>query len=303
MTFSLWLAAALTAGAAAAYARPLAFAQLVTRTRLRLSGVRQVRLSGLNAWEADRCESGRPCRCIALIHGLGDSALTWQKMLLRPEADGARVVAVDLPGTEGSAPPPTPAGYAIPAQAAAVRAALEPVCPRWTVAGNSLGGWIAADLALSWPQGVDGLVLIDAAGLWDPTGAEVAAARVLNDPTVDKLKAFDAKAHVPTHSLPDRVWRELAALIRSRPASAMVAALRKQDLLDRTASRLRLPTRILWGRQDGVVPLSVGLRWHALVRGSQLSIVDRCAHLPQADCPDAAAAAIFDPLEPTGARR
>ncbi len=282
------------AGGVWAAREPVAAFTLLLQARLRASGVRRVDLpGGLKAWERDECRPAAPCDCVALVHGLGDSALTWHAQLLRPEAAGKRVLAVDLPGTDGSAAPPGPDGYSIPGQARALRAALEPVCPRWTVAGNSLGGWIAARLALDWPRGIERLVLIDAAGLDDPSGAAVAAARVLEAPTVPLLKDFDGKAHFIRHSLPERAWRQAVERIRRRPTAKIVEALRTSDLLDATAGRLRMPVRIVWGDADGVIPLAVGKRWHALVRGSRLDVVSRCGHLPQADCPDSVAPVVF----------
>lgn len=283
---------ALLAGAAALL--PLQADTALRRTALRLGGVRRVRLGGLNAYEKDSCAAGRPCRCVALIHGLGDSALTWDAVLLGRKGasappPGTLLLAVELPGTEGS----DAGDYAIPAQARAVRDALMTRCPDWTVAGNSLGGWVASWLALEWPVGVSRLILINSAGLDDPTGVARRTASVLSDPTAEKMKEFAARAYHAPRAAPPRVWRALAALIRTRPAAKVVAALRAEDLLEKRAYALRLPVLILWGESDRVLPRAMGEGLHRLIPGSRIEFIPACGHLPQQECPAAVSRVLF----------
>jgi pimeloyl-ACP methyl ester carboxylesterase len=48
----------------------------------------------------------------------------------------------------------------------------------------------------------------------------------------------------------------------------------------------RLPTLIIWGRQDPIVPLSAGQLYHNSIPGSRLSIIDNCGHRPEVEKPD-----------------
>lgn len=262
---------------------------------LRLSGARRVDAGPLKAWERDSCAPGAACRCVALVHGLGDSALTWDKLLRDPRArvPGLRVLAVDMPGTDGSPAPADPSGYAIPAQARALRAALEGRCPRWTVAGNSLGGWTSMTLALDWPAGVSDLVLVDPAGIADPSGRAEESARTLADPTLESLKVFSARARFDHPDLPPAAWRSALAAIKGRPTRATVLALRREDLLDRRLSALKAPTTIVWGDADGIIPPAVGERLKGLIAGARWELVPRCGHLPQQECPEPVARALF----------
>ena len=287
--------ASVSLGALRLYPYELVFAW--REAALRLSGVRRVDAGPLKAWERDACVPGRPCRCVALVHGLGDSALTWDKLLRDPRArvPGLRVLALDMPGTDGSPAPKDPSGYAIPAQARALRAALEPACPRWTVAGNSLGGWTSMTLALDWPQGVEGLVLVDPAGVDDPSGRAEESARTLAAPTLESLKVFSARARFEDRPVPPAAWRSALAAIQGRPTRATVLALRREDLLDRRLSALKAPTTIVWGDADGIIPPAVGERLHRLIAGSRLERVPRCGHLPQQECPEPVARALFGP--------
>lgn len=294
------LAAALLAGAFLwARSHPLDANDLVVRSRLRLAGVRRVKAAGLTALVRDACAPGEPCRCVALVHGLGDSAETWDRLLLdekeAPFPKGVKVYAPNLPGTEGSAAPAAPEGYGTREMARALRGALEPVCPRWTVAGNSLGGWVSAWLAADWPQGVERLVLLAPAGLEDPTGLSEQTARTLSEPTPEAIRGFLAKAQASPAAYPDAVLGQIAERIRRRPSRPMVLAIRKEEFLDKALGAIRAPTVLLWGEADQVIPPSQGPKFQAGIRGSRLELLPRCGHLPQKECPAPVRTALFGP--------
>lgn len=284
--------------AAAMTLRPFRTVVTLRELALRRGGVARVKRGALAAWERDRCEPGKPCRCVALIHGMGDSALTWDKVMLGlgvpPPPGGTRLVALELPGTDGSDRPKEVEAYRVPAQAKAVRAALEPLCPSWTVAGNSLGGWISAELALQWPEGVERLVLVNAAGLNDPTGLLYQTGRILSDPTVQTLKDFVGRAKAkPPERVPERAWQEVVDSMRSRPIKETFAAFRMEDVLDRRARGIRAPTTILWGDADRVVPAEMATRMARLIPKSTLEHIPDCGHLPQQECPAPVTKALF----------
>jgi pimeloyl-ACP methyl ester carboxylesterase len=291
----------LLTGAALIVFAPFETATSLRRLFLLKGGVRRVRLAGgLLAYEKDGCRPGLPCRCVAMIHGLGDSALTWDKMLLDPRADaaGLRLIAPDMPGADGSPAPADPSGWAIRAQARTLRAALEGVCPEWTVAGNSLGGWTSMWLALDWPGGVRDLVLLDAAGINDPSGRQEQSARALAEPTLESLKEFSRRARYRDRVIPERAWRSGLASIVVRRTYDLVHGLRRDELLDSKLSALRRPTTIIWGDADGIIPIEVGARLHRLIRGSRYEVIRRCGHLPQQECPETVARALFGAARP-----
>ena len=282
------------------YLKPFEAAGMLQKVALRRGGAARVRAGSLNAYERDLCEPGKPCRCVALIHGLGDTAATWDSVLLgrggaAPPPAGYRLLAVELPGTEGSAPPASPDGYRIPALADAVRASLEPRCAQWTVVGNSLGGWVAGWLAVKWPEGVSRLILENAAGLSDPSGVALKTARVLQAPTVETLKAFSTLAYHAPRWIPERAWPSAVAAIRSRPAAAIVAALREEDLLDARAPGIRAPTLVLWGASDRALPAEIGRGFARLIPGARLQLIPDCGHLPHRECPKAVTDALYAP--------
>lgn len=268
--------------AAAFFAFPLELMTLWRKAALKAHGARRVKLGTLAAYERDSCPKGRPCKCVALLHGLGDTSLTWDK-LLKAAPEATLVVAPDLPGTEGSEPPPS---WGVRAQAKVMRTALEGRCAKWTVAGNSLGGWIAAWLALDWPQGVEELVLLDAAGVDDPTGTAVETAMFLANPTAEGLRAFDPKARHEPRAVPDRILRQVAEQIRSRNTAKIVAALSRDELLEKRLKDLKIPALIIWGMSDRLTPPEMGRRFQSLIKGSRLVLLEKCGHLPQQECPE-----------------
>ena len=293
----LWAAAL---GAAALTLWPFESVVFLRKNSLRFNGVARVDVGTLKAYEYDSCPAKGPCSCVALIHGLGDSALTWDNVLAgkhgaSPPPPGTHLLAVEYPGSEGSAPPATPAGYDVPAMAETVGAALEGRCPRWTVAGNSLGGWVSAWIALQRPALVERLVLIDAAGLSDHREELESAARTLSSPTEEGMKRFVGLSYHRHPPIPKRAWRAIVASIRARPTASIVAALKESDFLDARAKDIRAPTLVLWGESDGVISADVGSHFARLIPNARLELVPDCGHLPQQECPAAVSKALFEP--------
>jgi pimeloyl-ACP methyl ester carboxylesterase len=286
--------AALGAAAALGLA-PFQTVMALRRLALWRGGVQRVAAGPLLAYEKNSCRQGAPCRCVALVHGMGDSAMTWDKTMLgidgaTPPPEGTLLLAVDMPGTDGSAPA---ADYGIRAQARVLRAALESRCPEWTVAGNSLGGWMSGWLAVDWPQGVRRLVLINAAGLNDPSDMTLQAANVLAAPTIPEMKAFNAKAYAHPRVVPERAWPAVVASIRARPTRAILAAFTLADVLDARLKDVKADTTILWGSSDGVLPAELAERFRRGVRGSRVERVANCGHLPQQECPASVSRILF----------
>lgn len=283
-------------GAAAAVGlAPFQTVMALRRLALWRGGVHRVAAGPLLAYEKNTCREGAPCRCVALVHGMGDSALTWDKTMLGTDGaalppDGTLLLAVDMPGTDGSAPA---ADYGIRAQARVLRVALEARCPEWTVAGNSLGGWIASWLAVDWPQGVRRLVLINAAGLSDPSDLTRMAANVLAAPTIPEMKVFNAKAYAHPRVVPERAWPAVVASIRARPTRAILMAFTLADVLDSRLKDVKADTTILWGSADGVLPAEFAERFRSGVRGSRVERVANCGHLPQQECPESVSRMLF----------
>ena len=241
---------------------------------------------------------------LVLLHGVGESARSWQRVL--PElARTHRVYAPSLTGFGATAAPP--AGYSPAAFTSFAEALLDTLgLARAAIVGNSLGGLIGMRLALAAPTRATALGLVGSAGL----GREAALAlRVLTPGGLGELairwyrtRLGGAQWALATAGLlfarPRRVppsWLAEHYRQARRPGylEATVGALRgqltlrrqREILLDRLP-RLTMPTLVLWGARDRVVPARHARAAARLPRG-QLVLLPDCGHVPQVECPDA----------------
>jgi pimeloyl-ACP methyl ester carboxylesterase len=273
------------------YFFPLHWASLSHRYEFWKEGVKEVESAGLHGYFADRCEGtiqkARQCTCVVMIHGLADDAMTWKKILLWPNNGWLKPVklyAFDLPGTGGSKTPAKPSeDYRVRNQALALQKALAPLCPSWSVVGNSLGGWIAAWLALDWPEGVHRLILADSAGL--KSGADPKEVDAFMSPSVESLKEFQRRAYFKGRPLSDSIWAAAARRMKSSNAREVIQAQTAEDFLDGRITTLRTPTLLLWGEADQITPSARGQEFKALMPGAVWQSVPECGHLPQKECP------------------
>lgn len=295
--FAALLAAAVALSALFGSLYPLRLHDAANRARLDWSGVKRIRSGPLSALMKDTCRPGEPCRCAAFVHGLGDTAVTWRHILQgeanTPVPSGWRLVAFDMPGTEKSPRSPNLSGYTQPAQAAALADALAPLCPAWTVVGNSLGGWASAWLALQSPQLVERLILLSPAGLKDPSGASDSTARSLAYPSVAVLREFNKRVTHVERKIPDRAFEEMAALLAQRPVHSNLAAIKPEHFLDGRLGALKMPVTVLWGASDGVIPPAQAEAFRRELPSATVSLIPACGHLPQVECPAPVRAALF----------
>jgi pimeloyl-ACP methyl ester carboxylesterase len=167
------------------------------------------------------------------------------------------------------------------------------------IVGLSLGGWLAAELALRYPQRVKRLVLVDAAGLRLPGVpmanlflAPVAKARALlfHDP-----ESQLAKTMVPDTPPPDR----MEAILRGREAAARLLwnpHVRYRKLTSRL-DRIKVPTLVVWGADDRLIPLAYGEAYQKGIPDARLVTIPRCGHLPPFEHPETFAETVLDFLQ------
>jgi pimeloyl-ACP methyl ester carboxylesterase len=252
-----------------------------------------------------RAGDGEP---LLLLHGLGLTWRCWAPVLPALEAVHD-VVALDLPGFGGS--PELDGGRrpTVGALADAVEAELDRLgvdAPR--VAGNSLGGWIALELARR--GRVRSVVAIA------PSGLELPAERAFVV-SANELMRLRAKAVAPVAGLATRhrVTRAAAlGALRGRPwrvpageAADEVRAFARAPGFQATlrwttaaqpALGLRaigVPVRVCVGTRDAMLGLYTAPRFAAAVPGAELRHLPGCGHVPMADDPPLVAGAILDP--------
>jgi pimeloyl-ACP methyl ester carboxylesterase len=240
---------------------------------------------------------------IVLLHGTSDSLHTWDgwAAALRGQR---RVIRFDLPGFGLTGPDPQ-ADYSIEAYVRFVLAVLDQLAVRSVVlGGNSLGGHIAWRTAHAQPDRVRRLVLVDAAGyplppVEVPMGFRLAlswpANRVLEWvlPRGLVLSSLRNVVGDPSRVTSEEVDRYYDMAVRAGNRRALARRLAKPDpdLSERIRS-LRMPTLVLWGARDRLIPLQSGQRFAHDIPGARLVVLEGLGHVPQQEDPLRSVAAV-----------
>jgi len=155
--------------------------------------------------------------------------------------------------------------------------------------GFSMGGWLAAEIAVNCRHAFSKLMLVDAVGV-KPREGEIADIFIISPAQVTEL-AFHDPSQAPEY---DQLYKQeptseqVEIAERNREMSVRMCwkpymyDLRLPDLL----ARVNIPTRIVWGRQDQIVPLECGQIYQRSIPGSELIVIDGCGHSPQVEKPD-----------------
>ncbi|MDR3607157.1 MAG: alpha/beta hydrolase [Oligoflexia bacterium] len=270
---------------------PLELNDRLTSVALWRGGVHRFHSGRLSGYVKDFCEPSDPeargCTCVALIHGLGDEPETWKKVLLSPASEWKRPVrlyALDVPRATRFAPGDAPESYRVRAQAHEIAEGLKPLCPRFVVVGNSLGGWISAWVAIDHELPLEKLVLSGAAGLRGSVTGPDSAADLFLDMNEQRVKEIQKRAYSHPHEWPEYIWKKLTQRMMGYHLEQVARAQVPDDLLDGRLQEIRVPTLVLWGGSDRIVPLPEGHHLQEAIPGSILKIIPDCGHVPQKEC-------------------
>ncbi len=152
-----------------------------------------------------------------------------------------------------------------------------------TLVGNSLGGWIAVEFALQHPEMVEKLVLVDAGGL----SFESAPPTInLNPASLDDTKkvlsiVFYNQGMVTDLAVAAVFTRHLKDDDGYTIRRTMEGITTTNQNEDTKLSSVHVPTLVVWGANDALLPLSMGERFHAGISGSKLIAIKECGHIPQ----------------------
>ena len=227
---------------------------------------------------------------LILIHGLADNVAVWDSVI-SPLAARFRVVALDQIGFGRSDKPLL--SYRVSTFVDFLAGFLNELkIERASLVGNSFGGWIAAAFTLAHPERVERLVLCDAAGYG--TLAQTMDGRALS---ALKLASRDDIRYLGTLTFHNKQFYEEAAVdaafverIRTGDSYTISQVLDSmthgEDVLDNRLAVIKQPTLVLWGREDKLIPLSFGERFHKEIAGSRLRVIDNCGHMPHVECPE-----------------
>ncbi|WP_024793850.1 alpha/beta fold hydrolase [Tomitella biformata] len=241
---------------------------------------------------------------LLLVHGIAGSSRVWRQVM--PElARTYRVIAPDLPGHGLSSK--GRGDYSLGAFAAVLRDLLQELdVDRVTVVGHSLGGGVALQLAYQHPELVGRIALISSGGLGPEVGwplrllAAPGAELVLPviappflRPLGDKIREWVGGKGVRADNL-EEMWLAYASLSDSETRKAFLRTLRSvvdtRGQAVSASSRLHLanaiPSQLIWGDADPMIPVAHGLGAHEAMPGSRLRVLPGVGHFPQTERPE-----------------
>lgn len=256
---------------------------------------------------------------ILLIHGMAGSSAAWRDVM-PALAKTHTVIAPDLLGHGNSAKPM--GDYSLGGHATGIRDLLISLgIDEVTVVGQSLGGGVAMQFAYQHPGFANRLVLVNAGGLgrevnpmlrlFTLPGAEYLMPIIF--PRFVKEKGDQvgrwSKAKGWSNPAIAEMWRAYAALSEPENRRAFVKTLRavidpggqSVSAMDRLYLTEALPTLILWGDRDPIIPVQHAYNAHEAMPGSQIRVFPGVGHFPHVECPNLVVEALQDFLASTEA--
>ncbi len=236
--------------------------------------------------------SGPP---VILIHGLGGSTLVWQRNI-EALAQRYSVYAIDMPGHGYSDNPAL--GYGLEAARKYIAGFMDAMnIQKASFVGNSAGGLAAISFTINHPERVDKLVIVDGAGL----GQELAGflkvlsvplvGEILARPSVGSMRALLRALIYDQTKVPMGLAEEMAnvrrlpgrklALLKYLRLGANARGQKRNVIQSPDLSKISVPTLVVWGRNDFLVPVAHAERTAKAIPGARLHIFDSCGHWPQ----------------------
>lgn len=151
--------------------------------------------------------------------------------------------------------------------------------------GNSMGGWISALMAIKYPNRVEKIVLADAAGII-PANVNTDSIYQLNNSTRDEVRAnmkrlFASPALQNNEALVDQFLTQRVLANDGYTINSLIESIRrKEDYLNDRLGEIKKPALIIWGKQDGIVPVADAEVFNKGIAGSQLIVFENCGHAP-----------------------
>jgi pimeloyl-ACP methyl ester carboxylesterase len=233
---------------------------------------------------------------IVLLHGTGASLHTWEDWVNELKAEH-RVIRLDLPAYGLTGPNPT-GDYSQEFYATFVNDFLTKIgVSKCIIAGNSLGGSIAWNFALKYPEKTSKMILVDAGGYATKSKSVPIAFQIAGFPVIKNLFKYVTPRSIVQKSVenvyadsskvtPELVDRYFELSLREGNRKAFIdrmSAFRNKGLeTDKSGEikNLTMPTLIIWGDKDFLIPIDVAEKFHADLPNDTLVIFKNLGHTP-----------------------
>lgn len=257
-----------------------------------------VRVQGMDVHIRDTGPRGQDAAPVVLLHGTSASLHTWNGWAEALD-DERRVIRFDLPGFGLTGPYPGD-DYSVERYVDFVTAMLDELeLDQVVLAGNSFGGQLAWETAVAEPKRIEQLILVDAAGYpVDPEDmpigfkmAQVPGVKPLMSQLLPRgmIEASVRKVYGdPDQVTPELVDRYYELTLREGNRAALFERFEAGVTSEQPSRRLQqldVPTLIMWGGQDELVPLSSARRFAEDLPDSKLVIFDELGHVPHEEAP------------------
>ncbi|MEZ5347328.1 MAG: alpha/beta hydrolase [Pyrinomonadaceae bacterium] len=248
---------------------------------------------------------------VVLIHGFTSSTYTW-KDVFGPMSEKFRVIAVDLKGFGFSDKPE--GDYSRREQGRLINGLLThlKIEKAWLV-GNSMGGETALNAALQAPDKISGLILVDSAGVlfesrngltpWYArlpfVGRGIMAIALAGNGVVRSglEKSFYDDKKVSDERV--KYYHRLLSNDRAQRAAMLARQQFGNYPIEDRLGEIKVPTLIIWGAEDEIIPLEAGKKINSLITGSELKIYEKVGHIPEEEVPERLTADVIRFIEKT----
>ncbi|MBJ7610462.1 MAG: alpha/beta fold hydrolase [Candidatus Dormibacteraeota bacterium] len=259
---------------------------------------------------------------VLLVHGIAEAAWAWEAVI-PALARTHRVIAPDLLGHGRSAKPR--GDYSLGNQATLMRDLLISLDEdRATLVGHSLGGGITMQFAYQYPERCERMVLVSSGGLGQEVtfllrslglpGADLVAPLVLSGTAHDLILGAGrwlGRRGLTAGAGQQAMWRSYAGLTEPATRDAFLATVRavidqrgqRVSAIERLYLAHAMPTMLLWGENDRIIPATHAALAHDEMPGSRLEVVSGAGHFVQLEEPEVVAELILDFLATTAPAR
>ena len=278
--FGLVLLLLLAAFGVFAWLRPLTLVRAAGRLTLLGGGIHS-HYAQVGGYRIHYYEGGEGPPLV-FVHGLGAESLNWVPAMLDMRHQ-FHVYAIDLLGHGDSQKPDI--AYSIEQQSEMLRQFLATQNIKSAdVVGVSMGGWVALKLAIEHPEVVNRLVVADAAGLRFQTDITV---KNFLPATPEELTAFMAMLTPRLYPTPYPVRRDFLRQVAEHAwitRRIFDSFLTYQDALDGKLETIKAPVLVIWGKQEKLIPLSVGEEMKEELPNASLLLCSDSGHLAVFEC-------------------